>query len=100
MMAAITISQEERLQAQIKKLRQLNWNVDIVYWAAFEFDFKVRQHNETYFSVSFSKKKRLDYWTDISRGQWFYKNHADGRPFDIPDIEAYLIEYFNPKKEL
>ena len=91
MMAAITISQEERLQAQVKKLRQLNWNVDIVYWAAFEFNFRVNQYSETFFSLSFSKKKRMDYWADTNRAQWFYKNLADGRPFDIPDIEAYLI---------
>ncbi len=97
-MAAITQYQEERLQNQIKNIKQLNWNVDVVYWAAFEFDFKVKQHSETYFSLCFTKKKRLDYWIDINQAQWFYKNYADGSRFNIPDIEAYLIEYFNPQK--
>lgn len=98
MEAAISCWQDERLKEQIKKSRQLNWNIDVVYWAAFEYGFRVVQHNENHLSLHFSKKKRLDYWPNINKGLWYYKNKSEGKPFDIPDIEAYLIDYFKQKQ--
>lgn len=93
-MSAITQHQEERLKQQIKKLKQINWNVDCIYWFAFEYDFKIKQHSDTYFSLYFTKHQRLDYWCDKNVGQRFYKNQSQGKPFEIPDIEAYLLKYF------
>lgn len=84
---------EIREKEQIKKIRQLNWNTDVVDGLSVEYGFRVVKHSEVHFSLYHREKGRMDYWPSTSKGIWFHKRQTN-KSFHIPDIEAFLNKHF------
>lgn len=88
---------QKREKDQIKKLRQLNWNTDVVDGLSVEYGFKVTKHSDVHFSLFHQSKGRLDYWPSTSKAIWVHKKQTN-KSFHIPDIEAFLNKNFKPNK--
>lgn len=89
--------QEMRLQNQVKKLKQLNWNTDVVLGYAVEYEFEVKQHTEHHMALLHPKRGWLNYWPSTNKAQWI---HQGSKAFIVKDIEAYLMKHFNPKNNI
>lgn len=85
---------EKRLKDQVKKLKQLNWNSDVVMHMATEYGFQVKQHTEHHMAILHPERGWMNYWPSTGKAQW---RHQSAKPFDIKDIEAYLMKHFTPK---
>lgn len=85
---------EKRLQDQIKKLKQLKWNTDVVLGYAVEYGYDIKQYTEHHICLFNNKRNMwLDYWPSTGKAKW--KNQTT-KTFHIPDIEAYLMKHFKP----
>lgn len=87
---------EVRIKEQLQKLKQLNWNTDVVNGLAFEYGFKLTVHNDFHFSLFDHNNIRMDYWPSTGKAMWFKKRQTN-KTFHIPDIEAYLMKHFKPE---
>lgn len=85
----------------------IKWNTDVVFGMAEEYGYTVKKHTDVHFSLFHPTKGRFDYFPSTGRGGWFNqsKTHGGklkqyGKTIKIDDIEAYLMEHFNPNKPI
>lgn len=85
--------QDRKEKDQKKRAEQLKWNTEVVLFIAGEYEFEVKQHNATHFSLYHPERGRLDYWPSTGKARWV-NNKKARQPFHIPDIEKYLQKHF------
>lgn len=88
---------EHREKEQKRKADRLKWNTDVILWAKEEYGFELTQHTEFHFSLFHPTKGRLDIWPSTGKTMWIIKGKTTFAKV-IDDIEAYLVENFNPKE--
>lgn len=85
---------QERSKADV-----LKWNTDVVFGMADEYNYEAKQYTTTHLSLIHPIKGRLDYWPTTGRAAWI-SGIKNRNPFKIDDIEAYIMEHFNPNKAI
>lgn len=76
----------------------LKWNTDVIFGMAEEYGYSVKKNTDFHFSLFHPTRGRMDYFPSTGKAGWFHKNKTYGKSFHIKDIEAYLMEHFNPDK--
>jgi hypothetical protein len=85
--------QDIRLKDQIKRIKQQNWNTDVVEGLSIEYRFRLVKHTEFHFSLYKHNGVRMDYWPSTQKAIWFHKRKTN-KAFNVTDIEAYLMKHF------
>jgi hypothetical protein len=70
--------------------QQKEWNKQIVFFCAGEFDFEVQKIQEYHLRITINGAKKLDYFPGSRRATWV----SSQKWFHIPDIEKFIFNNF------